>query len=125
MRILQAFKKKGIAAQPELVAASIAAYQEAHRNTLRPLSSKKERAKADELDDLLKEARRHLHNAQTALSKKESETAIAEVQSARKNMEEYRGGAFIFPTMERLKEDVTAIQAKLEDLENQVTYGQI
>ena len=124
MGLFGLFEKEKSTAHPGMVAASIAALEEGHRNTLRSLSSKKERARAEELELRLKETRRLLHSTDKALQIRQYESAILDIQGAQKKMQEYGTEVFSFPTMERFKDDVAAIQEKLQSLEHQVMIKQ-
>ena len=88
MGLFGLFEKEKSTAHPGMVAASIAALEEGHRNTLRSLSSKKERARAEELELRLKETRRLLHSTDKALQIRQYESAILDIQGAQKKMQE-------------------------------------
>ncbi len=122
MGIFNLFKgKEQPVAQPSLVAATILTLEEAHRNCSSAVASKKEKTALAMFEGKLKEARKHLHNAQDALGYKEYERAYTEIDLAKKNVTEYNSGVFAFPVMERLKDDAAALQKRIDHLENQVT----
>ena len=117
-------KKEGVSFPPA-VALSLATLTERHKNAAKSIFSPKERTGAQDLLMKLSEARRALHQAESAAKIRDFEFAFENIDNARKNVQVYIEGIKAFPALQPLQPEAGEIQQSIEKVSTQVLMSRV
>ncbi len=119
------FKKKEPILFPPSIGLALATLTEKHKNASKAIFSPKEQKAAGSIIFKLNDARRAIHQAESAVHVRDFEFAFENIDNAKKNVLEYRDAIAAFPALQPLQPQAQEILQSIETISTQVLMNKV